>query len=44
MTEAQIRLQLTEENDERITRGRLNLHDVSPAAMLIELLEIESQQ
>ncbi|KAJ3536762.1 hypothetical protein NM688_g6792 [Phlebia brevispora] len=41
VTEADIRLQLAEEDDRRIASGTLTLHEVTPAAMLVELLDVE---
>ena len=44
ITEADVRLQLAEEDGEALEKGNLPLHDVTPAAMVIEMLEIESIQ
>lgn len=44
ITEADIRMQLAEEDDRAITKGDHPVHEVTPAAMLIELLEIEDLQ
>ena len=44
MSEADIRLQLMEEEDRAVEEGDVPLHRVSPAGMIIELLEIEDQQ
>lgn len=44
LTEADIRLQLAEEDDRAVDDGQLSLHEVTPAAMLIEMLDIEEQQ
>lgn len=44
MGEADIRLQLAEEDDQAMEDGDVPLHEVTPAGMLIELLEIEEQQ
>lgn len=44
MTEAEIRLQLAEEDDEAAATGETPLHDLSPSAMLIEMLDVEDQQ
>ncbi|KAF7797869.1 hypothetical protein EIP86_009075, partial [Pleurotus ostreatoroseus] len=44
LSEADIRLQLAEEDDRAAEEGSISLHEVTPAAMLLELLEIEDQQ
>ncbi|KAF7798643.1 hypothetical protein EIP86_009867 [Pleurotus ostreatoroseus] len=44
ITEADIRMQLAEEDDRAIAKGEHSTHDVTPAAMLLELLEIEDLQ
>lgn len=44
MTEAEIRLQLAEEEDREASDGTLFLHKITPSAMLTELLEIEDLQ
>lgn len=44
LTEADIRLQLAEEDDKAIENGETMLHEVTPAAMLVEMLEVEDQQ
>ncbi|KAF7793609.1 hypothetical protein EIP86_004723 [Pleurotus ostreatoroseus] len=44
ITEADIRMQLAEEDDQAIAKGEQSAHDVTPAAMLVELLEIEELQ
>lgn len=44
LTEADIRLQLAEEDDQAAEDGTLSLHEVTPAALIVELLEIEDQQ
>ena len=44
MTEAEIRLQLTEEDDQAAEEGGVPLHDISASAMLVEMLDIEDQQ
>lgn len=44
MTEAQIKLQLAEEEDNDARKGNLSLHEVTPSGMLSELLEIEDLQ
>ena len=43
-SEADVRLKLAEEDDKAIADGRPALHAVTPAAMLIDLLEIEELQ
>ena len=43
-SEADVRLQLAEEDDKAIADGKPALHAVTPAAMLIDLLEIEELQ
>lgn len=44
ITEADIRLQLAEEDDQAVEEGMMSLHEVTPAALIVELLEIEDQQ
>ncbi|KAJ3552075.1 hypothetical protein NM688_g4347 [Phlebia brevispora] len=44
MTEADIRLKLAQEDDEEAACGHLSLHSITPAVMLMELLDIEHQQ
>lgn len=44
MTEADIRLQLAEEDDEAAVEGEVPLHEISPSSMLFEMLDIEDQQ
>ena len=44
LTEADVRLKLAEEDDKAIADGDAALHAVTPAAMLIDLLEIEELQ
>ena len=44
MTEANIWLQLIEEEDCAVQNKDLHPHHVSPASMIIELLEVEDQQ
>lgn len=44
LSEAEIRLQLAEEDDQAAEDGEVALHDVTPAAMLLELLDIEDLQ
>ncbi|KAF7795842.1 hypothetical protein EIP86_007009 [Pleurotus ostreatoroseus] len=44
ITEADIRMQLAEEDDQAIAKGEHSAHDVTPAAMLVDLLEIEELQ
>ena len=44
ITEADVRLKLAEEDSQALERGTLPLHEVTPAAMVIELLEIEDIQ
>ena len=44
ITEADIRMQLAEEDDRAVAMGEHPVHEVTPAAMLIELLEIEDLQ
>ena len=44
VTEADVRLKLAEEDDKAIADGDAALHAVTPAAMLIDLLEIEELQ
>ena len=39
-----MRLQLAEEDNEALEKGNVSLHEVTPAAMIVELLEIESAQ
>ncbi|KAJ3552885.1 hypothetical protein NM688_g3917 [Phlebia brevispora] len=41
LTEADVRLQLAEKDDRAVVNGRLRLYDVTPATMLLKLLEIE---
>ncbi|KAJ3551391.1 hypothetical protein NM688_g4727 [Phlebia brevispora] len=41
ISEADMRLQLAEEDDRAIATGKLTLHEVTPAALLVEMLEIE---
>ena len=43
ISEAEIRLQLAEEGDSSAS-DRLNLHDVSPSALIALLLDFEDQQ
>ena len=43
-SEADLRLELAEENDKAIADGMVVLDEISPAAMLAELLEIEDLQ
>ncbi len=43
-TEAEIRLQLAEEEDFEAADGHPCLHKVTPSAMVAELLEIEDAQ
>ena len=44
MTEADVRLRLAEEDGEDAARGRLSLHSVTPAGLMMELLDLEDQQ
>ncbi|KAF7799366.1 hypothetical protein EIP86_010598 [Pleurotus ostreatoroseus] len=44
LTEAEIRLQLAEQEDVEVSEGYPLLHKVTPSAMLAELLEIEDAQ
>ncbi len=44
MTEAQIRLQLAKEDDRQAADGHLSLHNVTPSALIMELMDIEEQQ
>ncbi|KAJ3535047.1 hypothetical protein NM688_g7034 [Phlebia brevispora] len=44
LTEADARLQLAEEDEKATHSGSLSLHQVTPAAMIVELLEIEEAQ
>ena len=44
ITEAEARLQLATEDDHDLEGGSTSLHEVTPAAMVVELLEIEDQQ
>lgn len=44
LSEAAIRLQLAEEDDQAIEDGEASLHEVTPAAMVLEMLEIEELQ
>ena len=44
LTEAEIRLQLAEEEDVEAAEGNPSLHKMTPSAMLVELLEIEDAQ
>ena len=43
-TEADIRLQLAEQDNKEAAEGKFSLHKMSPASMLGELLDIEDQQ
>ncbi|KIP01514.1 hypothetical protein PHLGIDRAFT_80473 [Phlebiopsis gigantea 11061_1 CR5-6] len=44
ISEAEIRRRLVEEDEATAMEGTLSLHEVTPASMVIELLEIEDQQ
>ena len=44
VTEAQARLLLIEEDGLALAQGKLPLHDVTPSAMIVEMLDIEEQQ
>lgn len=44
MTEADIRYQLAQDDEKDVTNGNPTLHTVTPAALIMELLDIESQQ
>ncbi|KAF7797641.1 hypothetical protein EIP86_008841 [Pleurotus ostreatoroseus] len=42
-TEADVRLNLAEEDSEDAARGRQNLHTVTPSGLIMELLDLEDQ-
>lgn len=44
LTETEIRLQLAEEEEKEAAEGSPALHQVTPSAMLVEMLEIEDLQ
>ena len=44
ITEADVRLQLAEEDGEAHALGNISLHEVTPAGMMVEGLAIEEQQ
>ena len=44
VTESQIRLELAREDSRAQEQGTVTLHEVTPAAMVVELLEIEDLQ
>lgn len=44
MTEADVRLRLAEEDGEDAACGRSTLHIITPAGLIMELLDIEEQQ
>lgn len=44
MTEAEIRLKLAQEDDEEAANGNMSLHEVTPASMIMALLDVEEQQ
>ncbi len=44
MSEADIRLQLAEEDGSAMEEGEALLHEISPSSMLVALLELEDQQ
>ncbi|GJE98466.1 CxC2 domain-containing protein [Phanerochaete sordida] len=44
LTEAEIKLQLADEEDRDAATGKPVLHAITPSSMLVELLEIEEQQ
>ena len=44
VTEAEARLQLAEEDSLALEAGEVALHDLSPAGMILEMLEIEDLQ
>ena len=44
LTESEIRLRLAQEDDDDVAAGKLSLHDVTPASMLMMLLDLEDQQ
>lgn len=43
-TEAEVRLQLVEEEDRAVEDGEPSLHHVNPSALVVELLDVEEQQ
>ena len=43
MSEAEIRLKLAQEDEDDAARGKLSLHEVTPASTLAALLDIEDQ-
>ena len=44
LSEAEIRVQLAQEDEEEVKNGNITLHEVTPAAMLAMLLDLEEQQ
>ena len=44
LTEAEIRLRLAQEDDDDVAAGKHPLHEVTPASMLVMLLDMEDQQ
>ena len=44
ITEAEVRLQLAEEDSAAHAQGQISLHEVTPAGMVVEGLLIEEQQ
>ena len=44
ITEAEIRLQLAEEDNTALSNGQTTTHEVTPAAMVVELLDLEEAQ
>ena len=44
ITEADIRLELAEEDSAALDEGVMSAHEVTPAAMVMELLDIEEAQ
>ena len=44
ITESQARLLLAREDSDALENGEVTLHEVTPAGMVVELLEIEDLQ
>ena len=44
MSEAEIRLELAKEEEQEANNGHVSLHEVTPATMISNLLELEEQQ
>lgn len=44
MSKAEIRLELAKEEEQEANDGRVNLHKVTPATMVANLLDLEEQQ